>query len=250
MQVRSDKVRPWHPGRRKAKTMREQPTIIIEPSILSADYTRLGEQVREAESAGAEGIQIDVMDGHFVPNLTFGPGIVKALRPLVRLTLDVHLMIDNPDSFLEVFARAGADRLIVHREVCPHPDRTLRAIRDLGAQAGIAVDPETDLALLEDILPLADVVQIMTVHPGFGGQEFLTSQLDRIRTLRGILHERGLSARIAVDGGIDETTAPLATAAGAVILVSGSAVFAGRGSVKENFLRLREAARRGASEAG
>jgi ribulose-phosphate 3-epimerase len=230
--------------------MREHQTVIIEPSILAADYTRLGEQVREAEDAGAGGIQIDVMDGHFVPNLTFGPGIVKALRPLVRLTLDVHLMIDNPDSFLAVFARAGADRLIVHQEACPHADRTLRAIRDLGAQAGIAIDPDTDAGVLEEILPLADVVQIMTVHPGFGGQGFLVPQLEKIRHVRGRLRERGLSARIAVDGGIDEATAPQAVAAGATVLVAGSAVFAGRGSIKENFLRLREAALRGASDAG
>jgi ribulose-phosphate 3-epimerase len=230
--------------------MREHQTVIIEPSILAADYTRLGEQVREAEDAGAGGIQIDVMDGHFVPNLTFGPGIVKALRPLVRLTLDVHLMIDNPDSFLAVFARAGADRLIVHQEACPHADRTLRAIRDLGAQAGIAIDPDTDADVLEEILPLADVVQIMTVHPGFGGQGFLVPQLEKIRHVRGRLRERGLSARIAVDGGIDEATAPQAVAAGATVLVAGSAVFAGRGSIKENFLRLREAALRGASDAG
>jgi ribulose-phosphate 3-epimerase len=216
--------------------------IIIEPSILAADYTRFGEVIRETAAAGADAVQIDIMDGHFVPNLTFGPGIVQALRPLTSLTLDVHLMIDNPDSFLESFARAGADRLIVHQEVCPNLDRTLQTIRSLGLQAGIAVNPATAVCTLTEVLALADVVQIMTVHPGFGGQEFLHPQLEKIRGLGALLRERGLTARIAVDGGIDRDTAPLAAAAGATVLVAGSAVYNRRGSVRENVAALRTAA--------
>jgi ribulose-phosphate 3-epimerase len=216
--------------------------IIIEPSLLSADYTRFGEQVREAEAAGAEVVQIDVMDGHFVPNLTFGPGIVRALRPLVRLKLDVHLMIDNPDSFIRNFTQAGADRLIVHQEVCPNLDRTLRSIRDEGAEAGVAVNPGTDICVLEAVLGSVDLIQIMTVNPGFGGQEFIPSQLEKIDRLRTMLHERGLAVPIAVDGGVDERTAPQAVAAGATVLVAGSAIFNRRGTVKENISALLAAA--------
>jgi ribulose-phosphate 3-epimerase len=224
-------------------TVSESEKIIIEPSILSADYARFGEEIRETAAAGAEAVQIDIMDGHFVPNLTFGPGIVRALRPLVSLTLDVHLMIDNPDSFLEAFARAGADRLIVHQEVCPNLDRTLQAIHALGVQAGIAVNPATSVCVLTEVLALADVIQVMTVHPGFGGQEFLHSQLEKIRGLRGLLRERGLPARIAVDGGIDRETAPLAAAAGATVLVAGSAVYNRHGSVAGNIAGLQAAVR-------
>jgi ribulose-phosphate 3-epimerase len=224
-----------------SRAVNDSEKIIIEPSILASDFTRLGEAVREIAAAGATAVQIDVMDGHFVPNLTFGPGVVKALRPLAALTLDVHLMIDNPDAFLEPFARAGADRLIVHQEVCPNPDRTLQAIRDLGLQAGIAVNPGTSVCTLDEVLALADVIQIMTVHPGFGGQEFLHPQLEKIRSLSALLRERGLPARIAVDGGIDRATAPLAAAAGATILVAGSAIFNRSGSVQENIAGLRAA---------
>ena len=225
--------------------MDSQRHIIIEPSILSADFSRLGEQVREAEAAGAEAVQIDVMDGHFVPNLTFGPGIVKALRPLVRLLLDVHLMIDNPDSFLREFAAAGVGRLIVHQEVCRNPDRTLQAIRALGVQAGIALNPATPVCVLEEILEWTDVIQIMTVHPGFGGQEFIPSQLEKIRNVHSLLHERGLAVPIAVDGGIDVETAPSVVSAGASILVAGSAVFNRSASVRENLSALHASAQAG-----
>jgi ribulose-phosphate 3-epimerase len=218
-------------------------TISIEPSILSADCARLGDQVREAEAGGADAIQIDVMDGHFVPNLTFGPGIVRAIRPLVKIKLDVHLMIDNPDSFLRSFAEAGADRLIVHQEVCPDLARTLQAIHDLGVDAGVALSPATDANVVEDFLARVNVIQVMTVHPGFGGQEFIPSQLEKIRRLRKLLLDRNPEARIAVDGGIDENTAPLVVAAGATILVAGSAIFNPRGTVKENIAALRAAAR-------
>jgi ribulose-phosphate 3-epimerase len=223
--------------------------IIIEPSILSADYARLGDQVRETEAAGADAIQIDVMDGHFVPNLTFGPGIVRALRPLVGLKLDVHLMVDNPDSFIRNFAQAGVDRLIVHQEACPNLGLTLQAIRDLGVDAGVAINPPTAVSVLEEVLGRADVIQVMTVNPGFGGQEFILSQLEKISRIRTMLLERGLTTRIAVDGGINEKTAPLAVAAGATILVAGSAIYNRRGTVKENIAALRAIAQEGMSAA-
>jgi ribulose-phosphate 3-epimerase len=234
---------------RKSKTVERQRHIVIEPSILSADFARLGEQARETEAAGAEAIQIDVMDGHFVPNLTFGPGIVRALRPLVKLKLDVHLMIDNPDSFLEEFAAAGADRLVIHQEVCCDPGRTLRLIRELGMQAGIALNPGTPVRVLEGLLDPADVIQIMTVQPGFGGQKFLPGQLEKIRQLQEMLRERGRQVPIAVDGGIDRDTAPQVAAAGATVLIAGSAVFNRSASVKENISSLLSAAERGAAAA-
>ncbi|OGF57586.1 MAG: ribulose-phosphate 3-epimerase [Candidatus Fraserbacteria bacterium RBG_16_55_9] len=213
--------------------------ILIEPSILSADAARLGEQAREAEAAGAEAIQIDVMDGRFVPNITFGPDIVKALRPLVRITLDVHLMIIEPERFLATFAAARADRLIVHQETCPHLHRTLSSIRELGISAGVAINPSTSLSAIEEVLDLANVIQIMTVNPGFGGQKFVRSQLEKIRRLRHMLDERGLKIPIAVDGGIDTTTAPLAVDAGATVLVAGSSIFNRKASVAKNVGALR-----------
>lgn len=216
--------------------------VIIEPSILAADYTRLGEQAREVEAAGAPAIQIDVMDGHFVPNLTFGPGVVQALRGATRLFLDVHLMITNPDAFLEVFARAGADRLIVHQETCPHLYRTLQSIRELGIQAGVALNPGTPIHTLDEVLDLVDVIQIMTVNPGFGGQDFLPSQLDKIRRLRQRLSQASKSIAIAVDGGIDQVTASQVVQAGASVLIAGSSVFNAGGSVAENLRRLLDCA--------
>lgn len=213
---------------------------IIEPSILSADYACFGEQAKEAEAAGVKALQIDVMDGHFVPNITFGPGIVKALRPLVRVTLDVHLMIEKPERYLEAFVIAGADRLIVHQETCPHIYRTLQIIRELGVEAGVTINPGTPISMLEDVLELADVIQIMTVNPGFGGQEFLYSQLEKIKQLHQLLQHKELSTLIAVDGGINTTTAPLVVEAGASILVAGSSIFNATASVSKN-LELLEA---------
>jgi ribulose-phosphate 3-epimerase len=212
--------------------------IIIEPSILSAEYTRLGEQVLEAQAAGAQAVQVDVMDGHFVPNLTFGPGIVKALRAVTSMFLDVHLMIANPDSFLGVFAAAGADRLIVHQETCPHLYRTLQSIRELGVEAGVALNPGTPISALEEVLPLADLVQVMTVNPGFGGQEFLHSQLDKIRRLREVIARQNQKIAIAVDGGIDVETAPLVVEAGATVLIAGSSIYNQQAPVAENLQRL------------
>jgi len=212
--------------------------VTIEPSILSADFARLGEQVREAEAAGAEATQIDIMDGRFVPNLTFGPGIVKALRPLTRMKLDVHLMIVEPEKYLAEFANAGADRLIVHQETCPHLYRTLQLIQEFDIEVGVALNPGTPLCAVEEVLDLVEVVQIMTVNPGFGGQDFLHSQLDKIRRLRHLLADRKEHIRIAVDGGIDVTTAPLVVKAGATILVAGSSVYNKEAPVRQNLKTL------------
>lgn len=213
--------------------------IAIEPSILSADYTRLGEQAREAETAGVEGIQVDVMDGQFVPNITFGPGIVRALRNAVNVTLDVHLMIVEPERYLKEFADAGADRLFVHQEACTHLHRVLQTIREFGIEAGVAINPATPLSVLEEVLDLADIIQVMTVNPGFGGQGFIQSQLSKISHLRQILDERGHRTPIAVDGGIDTTTAPLVVRAGATVLVAGSSIYNEKGTVAQNVAALR-----------
>ncbi|MEK7726968.1 MAG: ribulose-phosphate 3-epimerase [candidate division KSB1 bacterium] len=218
--------------------------IIIEPSILSADLTRLGEQVREADAAGAQALQIDVMDGRFVPNITFGQGTVAALRASTNMFLDVHLMIVEPEKYLAEFAAAGANRLIVHQEACPHLHRTLQTIRSLNVETGVALNPSTPLCMLEEVWDLLDVVQIMTVNPGFGGQAFIHSQLGKIETLQQIISGRGMNTRIAVDGGIDVTTAPLVVAAGATILVAGSSVFNKKAAVAACFKALQESARK------
>jgi ribulose-phosphate 3-epimerase len=213
--------------------------VLIEASILSADFARLGEQAREAEAAGVDAIQIDVMDGRFVPDITFGPGVVRALRPLVSLPLDVHLMIVEPERHLEAFAEAGADRLIVHQEATPHLHRILQTIRGLEIDAGVSINPATPPLVLEEVLDLIDLIQVMTVNPGWGGQSFLHSQLDKIRRLKRMLRERGLDTPIGVDGGIDGTTAPLVVEAGATMMVSGSSIYNDRASVKENVAVLR-----------
>jgi ribulose-phosphate 3-epimerase len=218
---------------------KENAMIVIEASILSADYARLGEQAREAEAAGVDAIQVDVMDGSFVPDITFGPGVVRALRPLVGVPLDVDLMIVKPERHLAAFADAGADRLIVHREACTHPYRVLQSIRELGVEAGVAIGPGTSLSALEELLDLVDMIQIMTVNPGWGGQPFLHSQLDKIHRLRRLLDERGLDTPIAVDGGIDTATAPLVVRAGATVLVAGSCIYNDKASVAENVAALR-----------
>ncbi len=213
--------------------------VAVEASILSADFARLGQQAREAEAAGVDAIQVDVMDGSFVPDITFGPGVVRALRPLVSLPLDVHLMIVEPERHLEAFANAGADRLIVHQETCPHLHRTLQSIRELKVEAGVSINPGTPLVVLEEVLDLADLIQVMTVNPGWGGQAFIHSQLDKIRRLRRMLDERGLDVPIGVDGGINPTTAPLVVSAGVKMLVAGSSIYNDRASVAENVAALR-----------
>jgi ribulose-phosphate 3-epimerase len=213
--------------------------IAIEPSVLSADFTRLGEQAREAEAAGIEGLQVDVMDGRFVPNITFGPLVVKALRSVVSVPLDVHLMIVEPERYLADFVEAGANRLMVHQEACLHLDSTLRSIRKLGVEAAVAINPSTPIGVLEEVLSLVDLIQVMTVNPGFGGQDFIAGQVDKIRRLRKMLDAKGLKTPIAVDGGVNRATAPLVVLAGATVLVAGSSVFNSRASVAENVAALR-----------
>jgi ribulose-phosphate 3-epimerase len=222
--------------------------IVIEASILSADFVRLGEQAREAEAAGVDAIQVDVMDGRFVPDITFGPGVVRALRPLVNVPLDVHLTIVEPERHLDAFADAGADRLIVHQETCPHLHRVLQRIRELGVEAGVSINPGTPLSVLEEVLDLTDLIQIMTVNPGWGGQPFIHSQLNKIHRLRRMLGERGLDIPIAVDGGINTTTAPLVVSAGATVLVAGSGIYNDKASVAENVAALHASIRQDKKE--
>ncbi len=217
-----------------------KPRVSIEPSILSADFARLGQQAKEAEDAGVEGIQIDVMDGHFVPNLTFGPGVVKSLRKSVSLFLDAHLMIDNPHGFLEEFARSGANRIIVHQEVCKDLPTVLQSIKKLKVEAGVAINPETPATAVEGILDLADCVQVMTVNPGFAGQRFMEDQLIKIQGLRREIGQRHSKASIIVDGGVDPKTAPLAVRSGATVLVAGSSIYNQMSTVAQNVAELRK----------
>jgi len=211
------------------------------PSILSADFTRLGEQVREAETAGAQRIQIDVMDGHFVPNITMGPMVVEAVRRCTSLPLEAHLMITNPQEYIEEFAKAGADVIIVHQEVCPHLHRAIQQIKGCGKQAGVALNPSTPVAMLVDILSLLDLVLVMTVNPGFGGQDFIPEALPKISRLRQMIDARNLHCDIEVDGGIHEKTVPQVVQAGANLLVAGSAVYNEKESVEQAMTRLRNA---------
>jgi ribulose-phosphate 3-epimerase len=212
--------------------------VEIEPSILSADFSRIGEAAKEAEEAGVLAIQIDVMDGRFVPNINFGPGVVSALRPLVKLKLDVHLMIIEPERHIETFAEAGADRIIVHQEACVHLHRVLESIRELGIEAGVTLNPGTPASAIGEVLELADLVQVMGVNPGFGGQKFIHNQLDKIRRIRHMLDELNIDTPIALDGGIDTNTAPLVVQAGATVLVAGSSIYNARDSVINNINAL------------
>ena len=199
--------------------------MLIAPSILAADFARLAEQVSSAEKGGADFLHLDVMDGHFVPNISFGPAVVKTVHGLTRLPLDTHLMIDNPDSYLEAFHQAGTTRLTVHVEVCKDLPRTVSTIRQLGMKPGVCLNPATPLSALEDILPEADLILVMSVNPGFGGQKFIPQTFERIRVLRSILTSKGLRPLIEVDGGINLENAPLLVEAGADVLVSGTAIF-------------------------
>ena len=212
---------------------------MIEPSILSADFARLGDQAKEAERAGVEGIKIDIMDGHFVPNLKFGPGVVKALRKSVSIFLDAHLMIDNPHSFLEEFASAGANRIIVHAEANKDLPSILQSLKKLKVETGVAINPETPVTKIERVLDAVDCVQVMTVHPGFAGQRFLEDQLDKIERLRREIDQRHLKTSIVVDGGIDPRTAPWAVKSGATVLVAGSSIYNQSASVAQNVAALR-----------
>jgi ribulose-phosphate 3-epimerase len=214
--------------------------IKIAPSILSADFSRLGNQVRQAEAAGADWIHVDVMDGHFVPNLTLGPIVVRHLRPLTHLPLDVHLMIEQPENLIPEFADAGADCITVHVETCPHLHRTVSQIKELGVKAGVTLNPATSLTTLDEILPEVDLVLVMSVNPGFGGQSYIPFSTARITRLRETLDECGLShVELEVDGGIMATNAAEVAAAVATVLVAGSAVFNDRASIADNLTALR-----------
>src|SRR5215472_14610744 len=198
---------------------------LIVPSILSADVARLGEQVREAEAGGADRIQIDVMDGRFVPNITFGPLVVEAVRRLTGLPLEAHLMIVEPERYVEDFASAGAVVIIVHQEVSPHLHRTVHQIKRLGKAAGVAINPATPAVMLEEILPDLDLVLAMTINPGFGGQDFIPGTLPKLRRLREMINAQRPSCDLEVDGGIHAETAPLVVEAGVNVLVAGSAIY-------------------------
>ncbi len=199
--------------------------IKLAPSILAADLAHLADQVAEAAAAGADRIHVDVMDGHFVPNISFGPVLVRWLRPVTSLPLEVHLMISEPDRYLEAFVKAGANTLIVHQEGAIHLNRTVNEIRRLGVRAGVAINPATPALMIEEILPDLDLVLVMTVNPGFGGQEFLPGTLPKIRRVRRMIDEGGTDCELEVDGGIEPHTAPQVVEAGARVLVAGSAVF-------------------------
>lgn len=199
--------------------------IKIAPSILSADFAKLGAEIKDVENGGADYIHVDVMDGHFVPNITIGPLIVNAIRPTTKLPLDVHLMIENPDLYIPEFAKAGADIITVHVEACKHLHRTLHLIKETGVKAGVVLNPATPINTIIHILDDIDMVLFMTVNPGFGGQKFIHSVLPKIKTAASMINERGLDIEIEVDGGVNPETAKLCIEAGANVLVAGSAVF-------------------------
>lgn len=221
--------------------------IKIAPSILSSDFGRLADEIKEVEAAGADWVHIDVMDGRFVPNITIGPLIVEAVRPQTGLPLDVHLMIEEPDRYIPAFARAGADWISVHQEACPHLDRTIHLIKEHGARAGVVLNPATPAEVLKPILPELDLVLLMTVNPGFGGQAFIPRVLKKVESIRRLLDQEGLSdVEVQVDGGINPETAKTAARAGASVFVAGSAVF-GKEDREKAIRSIRSAAETGAA---
>ena len=220
-----------------------QRPVRIAPSILAADFARLGEEIQAVTAAGADWIHVDVMDGHFVPNLTIGPSVVKALRPYTRLPFDVHLMISPVDPFIDDFVNAGADTLTVHPEAGPHLHRTVQHVKANGVRAGVSLNPATPVSAMEHVLGDIDLVLVMTVNPGFGGQKFIESQLEKIATLRRMIDESGRDIDLEVDGGITRETAPKAIAAGADVLVAGTATFlGGADNYATNIAGLRQSA--------
>jgi ribulose-phosphate 3-epimerase len=221
-------------------------SVKIAPSILSADFARLGEAVETAKAGGADWIHVDVMDGHFVPNLTIGPGVVAALRRVTDLPLDVHLMIEHPDRMIDAFIDAGADLLTVHQEACVHLHRAVERIREKGARPGVSINPSTPASVLDEILPYVDLVLVMSVNPGFGGQRYIPTSTGKIAALRRMLDERSLwGVELEVDGGVAPGTIGEVVAAGASVVVAGNAVFNDRASVAENIAELRAAAGQG-----
>lgn len=199
--------------------------VKIAPSILSADFSKLGEEILDVEKGGADYIHVDVMDGHFVPNITIGPLIVQAIRPITKLPLDVHLMIENPDHYIEAFAKAGADYITVHYEACRHLHRTIHFIKSLGVKAGVVLNPATPVETIQHIIQDIDMVLLMSVNPGFGGQKFIPEVLPKIRKVKEMAEEKGLELEIEIDGGVNSETAKLCIDAGANVLVAGSAIY-------------------------
>jgi ribulose-phosphate 3-epimerase len=218
--------------------MRNNQMIKIAPSLLAADFSNLGKQIAEAEAGGADWIHLDVMDGHFVPNITFGPPLVKTVRNCTALPLDVHLMMENPDKFIPLFRSAGADIITVHQETCPHLFRTLQTIKEVGSKAGVALNPATPVALIQEVLEEVDLILIMTVEPGFGGQHFIKNTLRKIQEARRMIDQSTREIFLEVDGGIDRTTGHSVVEAGADVLVAGTAVFK-TGSITQALSSLR-----------